>query len=114
VLRKNFVPNNITPHRTGRRAFVHNDSKRFFSLTAHDSSEESFCSALLHGPNQDVDHITVLIHSQPEILLLAVDSDEDFIPVPSISDAALSALQSSNVIGTELLASTASTVSRPS
>ena len=32
--------------------------------------------------NQDVDHVAVLIHGAPQILLLAVDSNEDFIQVP--------------------------------
>ena len=63
------------------------------SLTAHESSKESFRSALVTTRlNQDVDHVTVLIHGPPEVLLLAVDSDEDFIQVPDISEAALSAL----------------------
>jgi len=38
--------------------------------------------------NQDVDHVAVLIHSTPEILLLAVDSNEDFVQVPNIAEAA--------------------------
>ena len=52
--------------------------------------------------HQDVDHVTVLIHSPPEVLLLAVDSDEDFVQIPDIAKAALSPLQFSNIVGTEL------------
>ena len=35
--------------------------------------------------NQDVDHVAVLIHGTPQILLLAVDSNEDFVQVPNIA-----------------------------
>ena len=53
---------------------------------------------------QDVDHVAVLIHGTPEILLLAVDSNEDFVQVPNIAEAALTPLQFSGIISTELLA----------
>ena len=53
--------------------------------------------------NQDVDHVTVLIHGAPEILLLAVDSNEEFVQVPNIAEPALTPLQVSGIFGTELL-----------
>jgi hypothetical protein len=53
--------------------------------------------------NQDVDDIAVLIHSTPEILLLAVNSNEDFVQVPNIAEAALTPLQFSGIVRTELL-----------
>src|ERR1700675_130669 len=52
---------------------------------------------------QDVDHVAVLIHGTPEILLLAVDSNEDFVQVPNIAQAALTPLQFSGLPRTELL-----------
>jgi hypothetical protein len=53
------------------------------------SAKESFRGAPITARlNQDVDHVAVLIHSTPEILLLAVDSNEDFVQVPNIAEAA--------------------------
>jgi hypothetical protein len=44
-----------------------------------------------------------LIHGTPEILWLAVDSNEDFVQVPNIAEAALTRLQFSRIVRTELL-----------
>jgi hypothetical protein len=52
--------------------------------------------------NQDVDHVAVLIHGTPEILLLAVDSNENFVQVPNIAEAALPPFQSLGIVRTEL------------
>src|ERR1700676_1308122 len=53
--------------------------------------------------NQDVDHVAVLIYGAPEILLLAVDSNEDFVQVPNIAEPALTPLQFSGIVGAERL-----------
>src|ERR1700674_3530406 len=52
---------------------------------------------------QDVDHVAVLIHRASEILLLSVDSNEDFVQVPNIAEPALTPLQFSGIVGTELM-----------
>jgi len=44
-----------------------------------------------------------LIHGTPEILLLAVDSNEDFVQVPNIAEATLTPFRFSGIIRTELL-----------
>ena len=44
-----------------------------------------------------------MIHGTPQILLLAVDSNEDFVQVPNIAEAALTPLQFSGIVRTELL-----------
>lgn len=68
------------------------------------SSKESFRGVLITVRlYQDVDHVAVLIHGTPEILLLAVDSNEDFVQVPNIAEAALMPLQFSDIVRTELL-----------
>ena len=60
--------------------FVGNNAQWLFSLAAQQPSKESFRGALITARlYQNVDHVTVLIHSTPEVLLLAVDSNEDFI-----------------------------------
>ena len=78
--------------------------KWFFSLAAQQSSKESFRGAPITARlNQDVDHVAVLIHGAPEILLLSVDSNEDFVQVPNIAEPALTPLQFSGIVRTELL-----------
>jgi hypothetical protein len=36
--------------------------------------------------DQDVDHVAVLIHNTPQIVLLAVDSNEDLVQVPVVAE----------------------------
>jgi hypothetical protein len=75
-----------------------------FPLAAQQPSKESFRAALVTVRlNQNVDHVAVLIHGTPEILLLPVDSNEDFVQVPDIAEAALTPLQFSGIVRTELL-----------
>lgn len=83
--------------------FIGNNLKWFFALPAQWYSKESFGGALIAAwLNQDVNHVTVLIHRPPEILLLAVDSNEDFVQVPAVAEAALMALQTTGIARTEL------------
>ena len=73
-------------------------------MAAQQSSKEPFRGALIAVRlHQDVDHVAVLIHRTPQILLLAVDSNEDLVQVPSIAEAALAPLQFSSIVRTELL-----------
>ena len=84
--------------------FVGNDPQWFGALTAQQSSKESLCSALITMRlDQDVDHVTVLIYGTPQILLLAVDSNEDLIQVPVVAQPSLSSLQFPSIVRTELL-----------
>jgi hypothetical protein len=74
------------------------------SLAAQQPSEESFRGAPIAARlNQEVDQVAVLIHGTPEILLLAVDSNKNFVQVPHIAEAALTPLQFSGIVRTELL-----------
>jgi hypothetical protein len=74
------------------------------SLAAQQSSKESFGSALIAMRlNQDVDHVALWIHGTPEILLLAVNSNENLVQVPHITETTLTALQLSGIVGTEFL-----------
>jgi hypothetical protein len=67
-------------------------------------SKESFRGALITVRlHQDIDHVAILIHGTPEILLLAVDSYEDFVQMPSITQAALTPRQLSGIVRTEVL-----------
>jgi hypothetical protein len=84
--------------------FVGNDAQWFSTLTAQQSSKESLCSALIPMRlDQDVDHVADLIHSTPQIVLLAVDSNKDLIQVPVVAEPALAPLQFPNIFTTEFL-----------
>jgi hypothetical protein len=73
-------------------------------LSAQGSSKGSFGGALIAaGLNQDVDHIAVLIHRPPEIVLLSVDSNKNFVQMPGVAEATLTLLQISGIARTELL-----------
>ena len=67
---------------------VSNDAKRLLSLAMQQPAEESFGSPLVPARlNQDIDHVAVLVDGPPEMLLLAVNSNEDFVQVPGVSPA---------------------------
>jgi hypothetical protein len=84
--------------------FVGNDPQRFGALTTQESSKESLCSALITlRLDQDVDDVAVLIHGSPQILLSAIDSNEDLIQVPVVAQSSLSSLQFPSIVRTELL-----------
>jgi hypothetical protein len=67
------------------------------------SPKESFCGApIALRLDQDVDHVAVLIHGTPEVMLLAVDSNEDFIQIPVIAQSTLPSLQFPGMSGPNL------------
>jgi len=69
---------------------VGNDPQWFGTLAARQSPKESLCRALITMRlNQDVDHVAVLVHGTPQILLLAVDSHEDLVQVPVVAQPSL-------------------------
>jgi hypothetical protein len=84
--------------------FVGDDPQRFLSLTPHQSAEEPLgCVPIATRLQQNIDDITVLIHGTPKVLLLAVDSDKEFVQIPHIAEATLTPFQFPNVVWTELL-----------
>jgi hypothetical protein len=50
---------------------------------------------------QNINNITILIDGTPKILLLAVDSDEEFVQIPSITEASLFPFKTSGIVGSE-------------
>ena len=70
--------------------FVGNDSQWFDTLAPQEYLKESFCGPLIPVRlDQDVDHVTVLVHSTPQVMLLAVDSKEHLVQVPVVADLPL-------------------------
>ena len=60
------------------------------------------CPAVATRLDEDVDDVAILIDGTPEILPLSLDGDEDLVQVPRVSQATLSALQSTSVFWPEL------------
>ena len=87
--------------------FVGDHPERFLTLTLHQSAEEPLGGVLIAARLQEnINDIAVLIHGTPKILLLAVDSDEELVQIPSIAEATLSPFQFPNLVWTELLTPT--------
>jgi hypothetical protein len=85
--------------------FVGDDPERLPVLTAHQPAKESLgCALIAAGLQQNINHISVLINGTPEILLLAVDSDEQFIQIPDVAKATLFPLQPLCIAGSEFSA----------
>lgn len=85
--------------------FVGDDPERLSVLTAHQPTEESLgCTLIAARLQQNIDHVSVLINGTPEILLLAVDSDEQFVQIPDVAEATLFRLQTLCIAGSEFSA----------
>jgi hypothetical protein len=78
------VVHDFAQDRSNRRRIapqlVCDDPKWRPSLTPQKPSEESFCGPLIASRlNQDVNHLAILVHRPPEIVLLTIDPNEHFI-----------------------------------
>jgi hypothetical protein len=72
------------------------------ALTAQQSAKEPLgCTLIAARLQQNINDITILIHGTPKILLLAVDSDEEFVQILGITEAALFLLKTSGLVGSE-------------
>ena len=81
---------------------VGDDPEWLLALTAQQSAKEPLgCMLIAARLQQNIDDITVLIHGTPKILLLAVDSDEEFVQIPGITEASLFLLKTSGIVGSE-------------
>ena len=56
----------------------------------------------LLGHLAKIRNFAILIHSAPEVMLLAIDSDGDFIDIECVAVASMTPLQSPGVHGSEL------------
>ncbi len=70
----------------------------FTTVGLEQAPEEAFCcSAVAFGLEIDIDDLTILIHGPPQIVLLTIDFDEDFIDVEGVTVTSMHALQSAGV-----------------
>jgi hypothetical protein len=82
---------------------VRDDPKWCFALVSQQSLKESLGGTLIPTwLNENVNDIAVLIDRTPEVLLLAVDSHEEFVKVPAIAEASLLLLKTSCIVSAEL------------
>lgn len=83
--------------------FISHDFPRFTAVIAQQTPEEALrCSTIPLCLQVDIDHLTVLIHSTPQVMLLAVYLHKDFIDVEGIAIASVFSLKSPCVQSTEL------------
>jgi hypothetical protein len=84
--------------------FVGDDAQRLLSLPALKPAEEPLCgTSITSRLHQDVDYVAVLIDRPPEILQLAVDSKEDLVQMPVVTESALASLQFADILCAKLL-----------
>src|SRR5262249_3244476 len=82
---------------------VSDDPKWFFALVSQQSLKESLgCTPIPMRLNENVDDVAVLIDGTPKVLLLAVDSHEQLVQMPSIAEATLSSSETLGIVGSEL------------
>jgi hypothetical protein len=53
--------------------------------------------------NQDIDHVSILIHGPPQIMSLSLDGHEELVQVPDVAQLSFSAPEVAGVVWTELL-----------
>jgi hypothetical protein len=73
-----------------------------FALTTQQSAKEPLgCTLIAARLPQNINDITILIDGTPKILLLAIDSDEEFVQIPSITEASLFLFKTSGIVVSE-------------
>src|SRR6516164_3213214 len=84
---------------------VGDDPEWLLALTAQQSAKEPLGGTLIAARlEQNIDDVTILIHGTPKILLLTVDSDEEFVQIPGITEASQFLLKTSGIVRSEFLA----------
>ena len=66
------------------------------------AKEEFRCTTVTPRLHEDIDHVTILIHSPPQILPLTVDGDENLVQEPGISESTLASFQTPGILESEL------------
>ena len=72
-------------------------------MIAHQPLKESCrCMLISTWLKKNIDNVTVLIDGTPKVLLLAVDSHEEFVQIPAIAQLPSPLLQTFCIVGAEL------------
>jgi hypothetical protein len=81
---------------------VRDESSRDTALPSQELTKEALGrTPISPGLDEDVDHITVLVDSPPEILLPPMDVDEQFVQVPGVAQPSTLASKPTGVRRTE-------------
>ena len=84
--------------------FVGDQPPGLASLTFQQLTEKAFSRMpIATRLDKDVDHVAVLIDGAPEIAPLTLDGHEEFVQVPRVTQATLSPLEPTGILGTEFL-----------
>jgi hypothetical protein len=92
-------------HAVGSRVaaqLVRNQKPWLAALPFQQFPEEAFGrTAIAPWLKEDIDHVAVLIHGPPEILLVSLDVHEQFVQMPGVAQASLPTPEDTSVGGTE-------------
>ena len=87
--------------------FVSVEPARFTALAVDQAAKEAHGGLFVAPPlDEDINGIAVLIDRTPEVLMLPVNGDDDFIEVPRITQCPLAFLESTRIGGAKLQAPT--------
>ncbi len=76
------------------KELVRDQPPRPFPLAGQDLAEEACRGSSVAAPlHKDLEHVAVLVHGSPQIVLLPGDLDEYFVNVPSVAELAFATLQ---------------------
>jgi len=93
----------LTVSNTIASQFIGHDLPGFTAMTAQEPFEEAFCSSsVTPGLQKNINYFAILIHGSPQVMLLAVNFDEDFIDVEGIAIASVLPLQAAGINRSEL------------
>ncbi len=93
----NYIRHQFSMGHTVASQFVSHDVPGLATTTPHKPLEEALCClAVASTLQKHVDDFAILIDSTPQILLLAIDFDEDLIDVERIAITAVSPFESAS------------------
>ena len=83
--------------------FIGHDLPGFAAMRSQQTPEEALSSSPIpFDLKKYIDHFSVLVNSRPQVVLLAIDPDEDFIDEEGVAIASVDSFQASGINGFEL------------
>ena len=84
---------------------IRHDLSGLTTMATQQTLEEPLCSCTISfGLKVDINYLTILVHGPPQVMLLAVDFDEDLINVECVAIALMFPLQPASIFSSELYA----------
>ena len=86
----NYIWHQLSMRNTITTQLVSHDLPGLAAMASQQPFEEAFRRrTITPGLEKDINDIAILIHSPPEVVLLAVDPHEDFVDVEGIAKASV-------------------------